>query len=266
MWRETEFRIENAAHRPFADLDITPTASSWIGLSAFPEEDGGQQSVYFGSGEQIKLPENIRFSLVRSIDDQTVLVGYHRSRDEENKNAWVIKSSGEIKANFFMGDAIEDVIVTKDFIVVTYFDEAACYGDGIEIYSFEGERLFSYEELFGKEAVEIFDCYAAALVEDNQIIFCPYTEFPVVLFDIAAGTQKVWETPANAHGFSAITKLDDKIYFHHSYTEKFAIFEWQIGSEKAERIGEYPNYFVRGLSGGRFLAKGDSGYTIISLQ
>ena len=260
MLRETEFRIENSA-QPLADLDITQSGS-WVGVSEYSEAG---QSVYFGDEQIIKLPENIGLPIIRSIDNETVLVARLRT-GREQKNAWIIKSSGEIKAHFFIGDAIEDIVITKDFIAATYFDEAACHGDGIEIYSFDGERLFGYEELFGNDAVEIYDCYAAALVEDNQIIFCPYTEFPLVLFDIAARTQQVWETPAAVQGFHAITKLDDKIYFHHSYPKKFAIFEWRIGSEEAEKIGEYANYLVRGLPGGRFLAKSNSSYTIISLQ
>ncbi|MGI9036566.1 MAG: hypothetical protein ACR2GD_11075, partial [Pyrinomonadaceae bacterium] len=175
-------------------------------------------------------------------------------------------SAGELKTDFSTNNAVENVVITKDFIVVTYFDESACYGEGIEVYDFEGKKLFGYGELFGKESVDISDCYAAALVKENQIIFCPYTEFPLVLFDIEAKTQQVWETPDIAHGFSAITKLDHKIYFHHSYTDKFGIYEWQIGSKEARKIGEYSNYFVRGLPEGRFFARTDSGYSIISLQ
>lgn len=263
MLRETKYRIENLS-KPLADLDITQSGS-WVGVTDFSDAN---QSVYF-ENNQIKLPEKVRFPIIRSIDEETVLIVNSRGRNQNN--AWIITSSGEVKANFPADDAIEDVVITKDFIVVTQFDEAAIGGDGVCVYDFEGKRLFNYHEVFGKESVDICDCYAAALVKENQIIFCPYTEFPLVLFDIEAKTQQVWETPDIIQGFHAITKFEDKIYFHRVYKLElegydFGIYEWQIGSEKAERIGEYSNYFVRGLPEGRFLARTDSGYAIISLQ
>ena len=285
MFKETEFKIENL-RGPLVDVDFT-SSGSLVGVTGFTDDE---QKIYFGE-KQIELPEKIISPIIRSIDDETVLVSDLRMRVlryefEElepgksrvknttflnEKNAWIINSKGEITANFSAGDAIENIVITKDFIVVTYFDEAACYGEGLEIYDFEGKLLFGYGETFGKEAVEIYDCYAAALVEGNQIIFCPYDKFPLVLFDIEAKTQKTWETPAAVRGFHAITKFEDKVYFHLNYKLElegydFGIYEWQIGSEEIKKIGEYQNYFVRGLSNGRFLAKGDSGYTIISLQ
>lgn len=289
MLRELEYRIENLA-KPLADLDITKSGS-WVGVTDFADTE---QCVFFGD-KQILLPEKIKFPKIRSIDDETALVvdsrairldlivdgkeqwvdyKFKKGELEKNRvgkaiyssNAWLINSTGEIKANFFADDAIQDIIVTKDFIVVTQFDEGAIGGDGVLIFDLKGNRLFGYSDVFGAESVTIYDCYAACLVGDNQIIFCPYTEFPLVLFDIEAKTQRIWEAPQIVHGFNAITKRKDKIYFHHSYTDKFAIYEWQIGTDKAERIGEYPNYFVRGLPDGRFLAKGDAGYTIISLN
>lgn len=258
MLQETEFKIENLS-KSLADLDVTQSGL-WVGVSEFTD---AEQSVYFQE-KQIRLPEKIKFPVIRSIDEETILVA--NSRAWTSNNAWIIKSSGEIISNFPIGDAIENIVITKDFIVAAYFDEAACYGEGLEIYDFEGKRLFGYSELFGKESVDVFDCYASALVEKNQIIFCPYTKFPIVLFDIEAKTQQILEMPDGIRGFSSITKLEDKIYFHHSYKDKFGIYRWQIGSEKIERVGEYENYFVRGLPNGRFLARTDSGYTIISLQ
>lgn len=258
MLRETEYRIENFS-KPFVDLDITQSGL-WVGVTDFSDDE---QSVYFGKN-QVRLSEKVKFPIVRAIDDETVLVA--NSRAWSQNNAWIISASGEVKSNFAAGDAIENIVITKDFIVVGYFDEAACYGEGLTVFDFQGNEVFGYEEAFGKEAVSIYDCYASALVKENQIIICPYTEFPLVFFDIETKTQQIWETPAAVHGSSAITKLNDKIYFHSPYSDKFGIYEWKIESEKAEKVDEYSNYFVRGLPEGKFLAKGDSGYTIISLQ
>ncbi|MDQ6786076.1 MAG: hypothetical protein M3033_04570 [Acidobacteriota bacterium] len=272
MFQETEFIIENL-QRPLIDIDINQS-NSWVGITGYLESSHKSIPKFpFGthihfSDKSYDLPKELRNPLVRSINEKSALVlGASKQYDETDKtNVWIINSSGKVKIGFCTNGAVENVVITKDFIVVTYFDESACYGEGLEVYDFEGKLLFGYEELFGKESVEIFDCYASALVKENQIVFCPYTEFPLVLFDIEAKTQQVWKTPGIVRGFSAITKLDDKIYFHHSYKDKFGIYEWQIGNEKAQRIGEYSNYFVRGLPNGRFLARTDSGYTIISLQ
>ncbi len=263
MLKEAEFKIEKFS-KPLADLDITQSGS-WVGITDFLDEE---QSVYFKEN-RINLPEKIKFPIIRAINDETVLIA--NSRAWTQNNAWIIDASGEIKSNFAAGDAIENIVITKDFIVVTYFDEAACFGEGLVVFDFEGNKLFGYEETFGKDAVKVFDCYASALVKENQIIFCPYTEFPLVLFDITAKTQQVWETPAAVQGFHAITKLADKIYFHLKYRLElkgynFGIYEWQIGGKETRKIGEYQNYFVRGLPNGRFLARSDAGYTIISLQ
>jgi hypothetical protein len=279
MLKETGFRIENLS-KSLADIDVT-SKSSWVGVTEFSDKE---QSVVF-SGNLIKLPEKIRFPFVRSLDEKTALIvdptiqvlnyefedyepGMRRIVNTtylNKNNAWIIDFTGAIKANFSVDDAIQDVIVTKDFIVVTQFDEAAIGGDGVCVYDFQGNRLFNYHEVFGANSVEIFDCYAASLVKENQIIFCPYTEFPLVLFDIETKTQRIWKTPDEIHGSDAITMLNDKVYFYSPYSEQTGIFEWQIGSERTEKIGEYSSY-LRGLPNGKFLARNNSGYTIISLQ
>jgi len=272
MLQETEFKIENL-QRLLIDIDITQS-DSWVGVTGYLESEYAKQhEIPFGShinfgDKSYNLPKEMRNPFVRSINEKTALVlGVSKQYDEnDQRNAWITTSSGEVKANFSVGDAIEDIVITKDFVVVTYFDEAACYGEGLVVFDFEGNQLFGYEELLGKESAAIYDCYAVVLVKENQIIFCSYTEFPLVLFDIETKTQQVWETPAVVHGFSAISKLADKIYFHHSYDDRFGIYAWQIGSKNAEKIGEHSNYFVRGLPNGKFLSRNDSGYSIISPQ
>lgn len=285
MFQETKYQIKNLSN-PLADVDITQSGS-WVGITEFSDDE---QSVYFGN-KQVKLPEKIKFPIIRSLDTDTALVidsriqvlNYEFEEYEPNKhrlinitylnenNAWIINSTSEVKANFSADDAIQDVVITRDFIVTTQFDEGAIGGDGLSVFDQSGKKLFGYEELFGKDSVDVYDCYAAALVENNQIIFCPYTEFPLVLFDIDNKTQQVWETPAEVHSFNAVTKLEHKVYFHKTYKLElegydFGIYEWQIGSKETRKVGEYRNHFVRGLPKGRFIGRTDSGYSIISLQ
>jgi hypothetical protein len=256
MFTEYEHRVENLT-KSLVDIDITEP-DFWVGITDFSYN---KQSLIF-NGNQIILPEKIRFPIVRFIDEETILVAASRAGRNE-KNAWIIKSSGEVMTNFSIGDAIENIVITKDFIVAAYFDEAAACGEGIEIFNFSGERLFGYLEIFGSKEVLISDCYASALVKENKIIFCPYTEFPLVLFDVEAKTQQIWQPPSKISGSKAITKQGNKIYFHSPYHYEYGIYEWKIGSEEVEKVATYSSR-LRGLSNGRFLAQGNSGYTIIS--
>lgn len=275
MLQETEVKIENL-QRPLIDIDITHS-DSWVCITGYLE-NVRHPKVPFGShihfgDKSYNLPKELRNPFVRSINEETALVwGVSKRYDEsDQRNAWIINSAGELKTVFSTNNAVENIVITKDFIVLTYFDETACYAEGLEVYDFEGKLLLGYEALFGKEAVAIYDCYAASLVEGNQIIFCPYDEFPLVLFDVECKAQQVWDTPTTIHGFHAITKLNEKVYFHLAYRLELegydnGIYEWQIGSKVARKIGEYESYSVRGLPNGRFLSHTDSGYTIISLQ
>lgn len=279
MFQVKEFKIENL-ERPLFDIDITQS-NSWIGVTGYSEKLNSRDIFehFFGShihfgNKSFDLPTDIWSPIVRSIDKENALViGDSKKYDENNPiNAWIINSKGKIKNEFSTDDsAIENVVITKDFIVIGYFDEATCYGEGLEIYNFEGKFLFGYEEFFGKDAVEIFDCYSTALVEENKIIFYPYTDFPLVLFDIETKTQQVWETPAEVHGSHAITQNNKVIYFHRPYPDdleekNFGIYEWKIGSKKVNQVFEYENYLTRGLPNGKFFAMTDFGYSIISLK
>lgn len=199
MLKEYENRIENLT-KPLVDIDIIEP-NSWIGITDFSDS---KQSLIFNNN-QIVLPEKIMFPIVRFIDEETIIVA--DARTTGYKNGWIINVFGEIKSNFYIGDAIQDVVVTKDFIVVTYFDESfgssGIESERITIFDFVGNFLYGYLTSFGSEAVDVFDCYAATLAKDNRIIFCSYTGFPLVLFDVETRTQQVWQSPSEIAGSNA---------------------------------------------------------------
>lgn len=250
------------------DLDIAPSGQ-WIGVTEF----GDRQSLSF-SGRTVALPEPIRFPQVAAIDGETALVV--NSRAWQKKNAWVISASGEVKANFFAGDAIQDVLASESFLVVTYFDESALTSPGIEgnglaVFDPDGAFRFGYRELFGEQAVDIADCYCACWAEENRVLFFPYTGFPLVSFDLENKTQEIWETPGEVAGSNGLTAVGSTVYFHSPYEDEPGVYEWQIGDDAAHRIGNHSGYLVgahachlRGLRRGRFLAVEKAGYTIVS--
>jgi hypothetical protein len=259
MLKESKHHL-NGLPDSLYDLDITPSGQ-WIGVTEF----GERQSLSF-SGKIVALPEAIRFPQIAAIDDETALVV--NSRAWQEKNAWIITASGEVKANFFAGDAIQDVLASKSFLVITYFDESALTspgieGNGVTTFDVNGNFLFGYRDLFEDAAVDIADCYAACWTEENRILFFPYTDFPLVSFDLESKTQIVWETPDVVVGSGAITSLGDKVYFHSPYNDEPGIYEWRIGSESAKRIGSYSGD-LRGLPKGQFLEVGKADYTIVS--
>lgn len=262
MLQEYENRIESIS-KPLFDIDIIES-DYWVGVTDFSDSN---QSLIL-TGNQINLPEKMRFPIVRFIDEFTFLAVDSRTTPNY-KNGWIINISGEATSNFFAGDAIQDIVVTKDFIVVSYFDES--YGSSnieserIAVFDLEGNYLYGYMAAMGSDAVDVFDCYAATLVKDNKIIFYPYTQFPLVLFDVESKTQEVWQPPSEVAGSGAISKSGNTIYFHSPYHYKFGIYKWKIGSEEVERIATYSSH-LRGLSNGKFLALGNSGYTIISFN
>ena len=57
-----------------------------------------------------------------------------------------------MKANFYAGDAIQDVLTSTSLIVVTYFDESALtssgvVGNGVAIFDLNGNFSFGYRDL-----------------------------------------------------------------------------------------------------------------------
>jgi len=257
--RETKYHLAGLPG-PLADLDLTQSGN-WIGVT----EVGQKQSLSFG-GKTVRVPVPCQFPKIAAIDDETVLLVNSRAWTE--RNAWIIASSGDVKAQFSAGDAIQNALASTTFIVVTYFDESALTspgveGNGVAIFDASGNFVFGYRESFKEKAVDISDCYAACWAEENRLLFLPYTEFPLVSLDLERKTQKVWETPALVAGSGAITALDDIVYFHRPYGDEEGIYEWRIGSESANRLGSYSGH-LRALRNGRFLATDKVGYVVLS--
>jgi hypothetical protein len=257
--KQTKHHLEGLPG-PLSDLDLTGSGN-WIGVT----EPGSNQVLSFG-GKTIPLPESFQLPRIAVIDDETVLVVNCRARTD--RNALIITSSGKVKAQFYAGDAIQDVLASNKFIVVTYFDESALTstgieGNGVAIFDRDGNFLFGYRDLFKDRAVEIADCYAACWAEDNRVLFFPYTDFPLITFDLENKTQEVVEPPNVVSGSGAIAVLAQRVYFHSPYRDEAGIYEWRIGSESADKIGSYSGP-LRALRSGRFLSIEKSGYTVLS--
>jgi hypothetical protein len=179
MLREQKHQLADLPGE-LSDLDLTPSGN-WIGVTNL---DDSQWMLF--NGTSTPLSEEFRFPKIRAIDDRTAVLVNSRAWNEDN--GWILDSSGKPKARFYAGDAIQDVLASPEFIVITYFDESALTspgieGNGVAVFDVAGNFLFGYRDLFGDEAVAIADCYAACWAGDNSILFFPYTDFPLVSFE-----------------------------------------------------------------------------------
>jgi hypothetical protein len=267
MFEETKHLVTDLPGELY-DICLTPS-DRWIAITKYDH----RQSLSF-NGKTVSLPERLRFPQVAAIDEETVLVVNSRAfRDE--KNAWIITDSGTINSNFYAGDAIQDVIVTENFLVTTYFDESALGSNGIErngvaVFDLEGNYQFGYHELFSTDSVDIADCYCACWIAKDRILFFPYTEFPLVSFDLKTQTQQIWETPPEVAGSDALSSAGPVVFFYGPYEDKTGIYKWTIGDSHVEKVYEGRRHargvssHTRGLSNGLFLRIDETGYTIIS--
>jgi hypothetical protein len=260
MFEEVTYNLENAPAGIY-DLDLTPSGN-WIAVT----ERGESQHLSFG-GKQIRLPKEIWFPMVRALQDDTALVVDSRAGRE--LNGWIIDSDGEVIRNFYAGDAIEDILVSDRFIVVSYFDESALFGgmegNGVVIFDNKGNYEFGYRELFGEQAVDIADCYCTCWADTNRILFFPYTDFPLVSLDLETKTQKIWERTPEVAGSNAITYAENNVFFHSPYRDEHGVWKWELGQSSATRIGEYKGS-LRGLRPGQFLGVRSAGYSVLAVE
>ena len=123
---------------PLVDLDIDRD-SRWVAVCGEPQ----RPTHVVCDGVALPLSISCQYPIVRLLDDgRAVLIG-SRSRGRE-KNGWVLGRDGSIERSFRAGDAVEDLVVCGDRLVVTYFDEALVSPDGlfgVAVLDFAGARI-----------------------------------------------------------------------------------------------------------------------------
>lgn len=258
MFLQTSFNIKTGSDE-VVDLDLTPSGA-WVAVTA-------SHQLSFG-GTIFPLSSPLWHPMVRAIsDDLALVVGVVGSKSKDLPNGWIFDASGRVLSNFFAGHAIQDVLVSNRFIVISYFDESACYGglegNGVAVFDSVGNFQFGYRELFGEKAVEIADCYCTCWADKDRILFYPYTDFPVVSFDLLNKTQTIYDGPPETRGSGALSSRGDTVYFHSPYNDENGIFRWKVGEDNAVKVGSH-SARLRGLTDGKFLAVSKTGYTIVS--
>jgi hypothetical protein len=206
----------------------------------------------------------IRFPIIRRLNNETFLIA--GSRTDNNVNGYIYNFSGQLVKSFLIGDGIEDIVVHRSKIVVTYFDEGVFglngpNGDGLAVFNFEGQQEFGANSSAGE--MVIADCYCICKHGTNRVLFYAYTDLKV--FELNLDTFKIdsFETPNDFLGPSAIASSADYILFHSSYQDKRSFFSWDRSKNEVIKFGDY-SPGLTGINNGKFLTYGDSGYTIVN--
>ncbi len=281
MIEEKKYALGNLSGR-LVDLDVTEDGC-WIAVVAertavhaasqagipdhiveLRERAAARKWLSFG-GREVAIP-HCRFPRVRTVDGRTALVIESRAR-RYTPNAWIVSETGDVAASFYAGDAVQDVLVAPPHVVVTYFDEGACTGaepsaQGVAVFDMDGQYVTGYGSMFRKEAAPVYDCYAACWAADGAVLFFPYNEFPVVLWDLENRRQRVYQTPGELAGCRAMTTTGEDVFFHSPYRDREGIYHWRVGAETATRVGSHSGR-LRGMPGGGFLAVEEQGYRIL---
>jgi len=240
------------------DLDIDRFARR---VAVCGNERGASHVVI--DGITTALPFPCWHPLIRILDSDHVLLLGSRCVPKA-PNAWVLGADGSVERAFRIGDAVADVIIIDDSIVVTYFDEAFGTSErlaGVVVFSRDGELELRYADAFGDN---VLDCYCACDAGRGRVLFLGHPGFDAVLLNIRTKTRTAWYTPRAVHGASAVTVARDTAFFFGSYDEPQQLSRWRFGAERVDPVGAHSGP-LRGLAGGRMLSIGRSAHSVITL-
>lgn len=243
------------------DFDLRAD-DSWVGVF----DRAGALHVCDAYGAAFRVPQPLRFPIVRAIGFDRVLVVDCRPH-LNTSGGFVYSMAGELTATLRVGDGVQDAVVLDDLIALTYFDEGVFSGvgpgdEGIAFFEHDGRLFGGYQTMFGADAVDIADCYAACPINGQSLAFMAYTGFELVHLNPRTGRQQVVQVPEEVHGASAVSVNGQHACFFGPYSRKRSLFRWAPGSDP-EKIGTHSNS-LRGISKHRFLSSGELGYTIVS--
>jgi hypothetical protein len=99
------------------------------------------------------------------------------------------------------------------------------------------------------------------LVDGTRIAFQPYTDSQLVKLDVRTFEQHVAETPRVLHASTGISFRGDAAFFHEHDSGPGRIRRWNSGGA-VEVVAAYAGS-LRGIRGGRVLAREPNGFTIV---
>jgi len=217
------------------------------------------------SSFEIKI--DFKFPTIRILNEELFLVINSRTK-KDKENGYIFDYEGNLKNRIYFGDGIQDVIVIKNKIIVSYFDEGVLgekgpNNNGLSIFNLKGKLLFGYNKKHNE--LKIVDCYSMNKFDNQNILFSAYNNFDIVKLNILTYEEEIYKIPSILSGSNAITILKNRIYFHSPYKGKNDILEWELDSKTVNKIGTYKGQ-LRGLDSGRFIEFKNKKYTLIEAK
>ena len=222
-------------------------------------------------------PLEFRFPMIRRFDQNRFLVANMRTRGDSN--GLVFDLNGQELDRFFLGDAINDILIFQERIVVMYHEEGIIgnkppSGSGLAIFSHEGKQLWGLNDLIdegvlSEDALIIDSLPMCRNGKDSVLFFSHYfkpqlTELQLDDFELTFST-----IPERVHFATALSPLSENeiifyqpdVYRPEPDGEKF--FWWDRQTDDIEELPERVPGWITGLGDGRFLFQHDFGYTVI---
>ncbi|WP_300599122.1 hypothetical protein [Niabella sp.] len=206
---------------------------------------------------------DVRHPVIRRLNSNTFLLA--DARTGSRVNAHMYDFGGQRLKSFLAGDAIADIIIQHNKIVITYFDEGILVGngpceEGLAVFDLEGSLEFGVNS--SADDMVITDCYCICKHGASRVLFYAYMDLKVFALDLNTFQIEPFQTPDDFSGASAISTYQDKIVLHSGYDHKRSFFLWDRRQNRVLKFGEYPPG-LRGLTNGKFLIHGNTGYTIV---
>ena len=261
----SNFEVDLQKDAYLLDVDVSPN-NDWIAIVSGDSRGNVIRSDQTSpSPIHLSLSEWIGFGCIRFISSTKFLVVNRRTVVGQPNAAIFDVSNSSPLIEFYAGDAIEDVLVTDQYLVFTYFDEGV-FGDcelaqqGLSVFSHDGQFCYGYLSHFGDRAFDVACCYAACTTGGDEIAFCAYTGFQLVNWNIAARIQAGVETPKTLHFAAALTCSGDEYYFHAKHKSRKTIFKFKDGI--VEKLAGFQCNF-KTLPNGRLVDVMHTGFDVL---
>ena len=255
LYKEINLGI-NTADFPAFDADIF---GNYIAFN-------GENIVHI-NGKTIHLKEKIKlnFPLARRLNEHFFLLVGTRAA---NVNAFVFSTDGILQKSFFVGDAIEDIVIRQEKIIVSYFDEGV-FGnppstEGLAVFDSEGKMLFGVNSSIGEEY--ICDCYALCPSGKNAVLFFAYDEFELSKLNLDTFQLEHMKVPDVLAGACAMVSDKQTVIFYAPYQNKNTFFRYHLYSKQISELGKVDFPVIKGLDNGCFLAIKNNSYHIIDFN
>ncbi|GAB3839554.1 hypothetical protein [Hymenobacter jeollabukensis] len=220
--------------------------------------DGGE---VWANHWRLPLKRPFQFPLIRRVDAGHFLIV--EARRNQQDNAFLFSAAGDLLLSFDAGDAVEEVVVQANYIVISYFDEAAGEpppaGDGLAVFDLNGRQLFGFNS---SQAEFILDCYALCPEGADSVLFYPNPEFNLCELRLTDFRLQQWPTPVDFQGSMALTNSRGNVVFWGSYKDKTSFYWWNR-HDRVTRFGNVPVDRARGIGNGKFLTHDARSFTII---